>query len=134
MSCPPTVTVVSSPLQMRLEVVRMVSGMAWPSADPDTINHSPCNRARSFLTASLSSAQAGETATAANPMSKAQRIVFMGKLHFFRFNSTEEFARSRIRVGHQPKTDRRGLRIARFKLKQLEVMGSRPGRIAELLR
>src|SRR6266576_3602375 len=43
-------------------------------------------------------------------------------------------ARSRIRVGHQPIADRRGLPIARFKLKQLEVMGSRPGRIAELLR
>src|SRR6266567_5528510 len=50
------------------------------------------------------------------------------------FGSTEEFTRSRIRVGHQPITDRRGLRIARFQVKQLEVMGSRPGRIAELFR
>src|SRR5438309_7620148 len=77
MSCPPTVTVVSSSLQTRLAVSRMASGMALPSADPDTMDHSPWSWALSFLMASLSSAQALDIATAANPIRNAVGNVFI---------------------------------------------------------
>jgi len=30
-------------LQTRFMVLRISSGMGWPSADPETIIHSPCN-------------------------------------------------------------------------------------------
>src|SRR6266516_1743789 len=79
-SCPPTVTVVSSPLQTRLAVSRMASGMALPSADPETMDHSPWSWALSFLMASLSSAQAEEIATAANPIRNAVGSVFIDEL------------------------------------------------------
>src|SRR6266566_62805 len=77
MSCAPTVTVVSSPLQTRLAVSRMASGMAVPSADPDTMVHSPWSWAMSFLIASLPSAQAVDIATAANPIRNAVGNVFI---------------------------------------------------------
>ena len=76
-SCPPTVAVSSSPLQTRLEFGSIVSGMGKPSAVPDTIDHSPCNWAMSFLVASLSSAQASEIAEAASTINKVVDIVFM---------------------------------------------------------
>ena len=52
----PMVVAVSSPLQIRFICLRIWSGIGWPSAEPDTIDHSPCNLARSFLTASSSAA------------------------------------------------------------------------------
>jgi hypothetical protein len=60
--CFPAVTVISSPLQTRFICWRMSSGIGWPSAVPDTIDHSPCNWAMSFLMAGLSSAPASEIA------------------------------------------------------------------------
>src|SRR5439155_1474262 len=76
-SCSPIVTVVSSPLQTRLAVSRMASGMAFPSADPDTMDHSPWSWAMSLLMASLSSGQAVDAATAANPIRNAVGSVFI---------------------------------------------------------
>src|SRR5262245_3015801 len=52
----PIVVLVSSPLQTRFICLRRSSDSDWPSAEPETIDHSPCNRARSFLTASFSAA------------------------------------------------------------------------------
>src|SRR5258705_2342619 len=76
-SCAPMVTVVSSPLQTRLAVSRMASGMGVPSADPDTMDHSPWSWALSFLMASLSSAHAVDIATIANPIRNAVGSVFI---------------------------------------------------------
>src|SRR5712672_2219838 len=73
-TCPDIVTVISSPLQIRFIFPARSAGMAWPSADPDTIDHSPCSRARSFLTA-WSSAEANEMVAAARPI--RNRFVFM---------------------------------------------------------
>src|SRR5438552_11002241 len=76
-SCVPMVTVVSSSLQTRLAVSRMASGMAFPSADPDTMDHWPWSWALSFLMASLSSVQAVDIATAAIPIRNAVGNVFI---------------------------------------------------------
>src|SRR6266511_3521889 len=76
-SWPPTVTVVSSPLQTRRADSRMASGMADPSAAPDTMDHSPWSWALSFLTASLSSAEAADIATVAKPIRIAVGSVFI---------------------------------------------------------
>src|SRR5436309_14201770 len=76
-SWPPTVTVVSPSLQTRFQSESMVSGTTWPSADPETIVHSPCNWAISFLLAGLSSARQGENARAVSPRTNAIRNVFI---------------------------------------------------------
>src|SRR2546427_3976527 len=76
-TCPAIVVVVSSPRQTRFICWRISSGMDWPSAEPDTIDHSACNGARSFLTASFSAAQAGMRDTATSPMRDAIWNVFM---------------------------------------------------------
>src|SRR6266536_856229 len=76
-SSPPTVTVVSSSLQTRLADSRMASGMAVPPAEPDTMDHSPWSWVLSFLTASLSSAQAEDIAMAANTIRNAVDSVFI---------------------------------------------------------
>src|SRR5262245_37877526 len=67
-TCPPEVTVISSPLQTRFICLRISSGMGRPSAVPDTIDHSPCNRSMSFLMPALSSAATSEIAAQASPI------------------------------------------------------------------
>src|SRR5258706_8062066 len=76
-TCPAIVVVVSSPLQTRFICLRLSSGIGWPSAEPDTIAHSPCSAARSFLTASFSSAQTGARARMVNPINRAFCSFFM---------------------------------------------------------
>src|SRR5688572_17780662 len=76
-TCPAIVVVVSSPLQTRFICFRISSGIGWPSAEPDTIDHSPCNCARSFLAASFSSAQADVRVTAARELRNTLWIVFI---------------------------------------------------------
>src|SRR5262249_26289714 len=73
-TCPPIVVLVSVPLQTRFISLRIESGIGWPSAEPDTIDHSPCKRARSFLTASSSAAEDQMLAAAASPRNKMVRI------------------------------------------------------------
>src|SRR6266496_3983782 len=76
-TCPFIVVVVSSPLQTRFICLRMSSGMGWPSAEPDTIVHSPCRAARSFLAASFSSARTGAKVRRVSPINRAFWSVFM---------------------------------------------------------
>src|SRR5258707_15599005 len=77
-TCPPKVVVVSSPLQTRFICSRISAGIGWPSAEPDTIDHSPCNRARAFVTALFSPAPADEmVVTAANPTRNKLWIIFI---------------------------------------------------------
>src|SRR5438093_2789574 len=76
-SWPALVVVVSSPLQTRFICLTITSGTGWPSAEPDTIDHSPCNWDRSFLTASFSAAQTGAAVTAARPIRITRRTVFI---------------------------------------------------------
>src|SRR5438093_5968746 len=75
--CPPTITASSSPLQTRLDRPSISSGTGKPSAEPETIDHSPCNWAMSFFTASFSAAHADEIVAAASPIRDAIRIVLM---------------------------------------------------------
>src|SRR5436190_14182888 len=76
-SWPAIVVVVSSPLQTRFISLSISSGMGWPSAEPDTIDHSPCNLAMSFLTASFSSAQAEKMVVAAKAIKNAILIALI---------------------------------------------------------
>ena len=54
-SCPPIITVVSSPLQTRLELCNICSETAEPSARPEIMVHSPCNFCKSESVGFLSS-------------------------------------------------------------------------------
>src|SRR5258706_162105 len=76
-TCSALVVVVSSPLQTRFICLRISSGMGWPSAEPDTIDHSPCNWARSFLTASFPAAQFDRSIAGASAIRRAIRIGFI---------------------------------------------------------
>src|SRR6266481_7921216 len=76
-SCPPTVTVVSSSLQKRLESANIPFGTSWPSADPETIDHEPCSWTISVLAAESSAADAEKMDKAASPMNGMIGIVFI---------------------------------------------------------
>src|SRR5437868_15524675 len=67
MSCPPTVTVVSSSLHTRLESASISLGSSWPSADPETIDHELCSLAISVLAGESLAADAEKLARAAGP-------------------------------------------------------------------
>src|SRR5712671_2110836 len=75
--CPAVVTVVSSPLQILFICLSISSGIGWPSAMPDIIDHSPCNWAMSFLTASLSAAAVEEMVTVASQMRNPIGIILV---------------------------------------------------------
>src|SRR3954467_630164 len=67
----PIVVVVSFPLQTRFISLRKSSCIDCPSAEPETMDHSPCILARSFLMDSGSWAQAETTVVVTTPMTKA---------------------------------------------------------------
>src|SRR5258705_13783277 len=71
------VVVVSSPLQTRFICWRISSGIGWPSAEPDTMDQSPCREARSFLTASFSSARTGVKGRNVNLIKRVVGSVFI---------------------------------------------------------
>src|SRR5882724_913452 len=92
---PAVVTVVSSPLQILFICLSISSGIGWPSAMPDIIDHSPCNWAMSFLMASLSAAAVEEMVTVASQMRNAIGIilvVFMSE--YFIICAAEQIERS----------------------------------------
>src|SRR5204862_2068076 len=79
-TCPSIVVVVSSPLQLRFICLSISSGMAWPSDEPEIIDHSPCNWSRSFLIACSSAAETFEIASADNV--RMQRKSFTNSFWF----------------------------------------------------
>src|SRR5689334_11234919 len=72
--CPFIVVVVSSPLQTRFICFRISSGIAWPSAEPDTIDQVPCSCSMSFLKAE-SSAACVQAITAANATNQIDHFI-----------------------------------------------------------
>src|SRR5436190_24161571 len=86
MSCPPTVTVVSSPLQTRLESASISFGTSWPSPDPETIDHEPCSLAISVLAGESSAADAEKMARAASP----RNIIFIVVLSWLTNNAERD--------------------------------------------
>src|SRR5258705_9237633 len=84
---PAIVVVASSPLQTRFICFIISAGMAWPSAEPDTIDHSPCNWAMSFLTASFSAVQPEKMGVAAKPIRNAILIALIVVFDCLRWSS-----------------------------------------------
>src|SRR5215218_407653 len=73
----PMVVVAWFPLQTRFICFRISSGIVWPFAEPETMDHSPCNWAISFLVISESWAHVCEVAHATNPIRSAFFNVFI---------------------------------------------------------
>src|ERR1043166_3944882 len=93
---PAIVMVSSSPLQTRFICFAISAGMGWPSAEPETIVHSPCNWARAFFAASLSSPKLVESATAKRAVRRVVRIRFIGiwlNVGVYRLQDTISFLR-----------------------------------------
>src|SRR5262245_42598593 len=86
---PPAVTVISSLLQTRFICLRISSGIGWPSAVPETMDHSPRNWSMSFLMAGLSSAAASEIAAQESPSRNVFRMVFIGVFGWLEWDRRE---------------------------------------------
>ena len=76
-SWPPIITVVSLSFATRWAVARIASGIACPSASPETIDHSPCSLAISALIASSSLAQVTAMGTTNNASARNTFVLVM---------------------------------------------------------
>src|SRR3954452_13995369 len=91
----PIMVVVSFPLQTRFISLRKSSCIDCPSAEPETMDHSPCILARSFFSVSASWAQMRERVAAVSQITRANLIVFITELleskHRGRRSASAEF-------------------------------------------